>query len=117
MPDLDIPFAAIQADIDTATMSMLADAVATVVLPADAAGERFRGMFDAAYQVADLGGIGVSAVAPAFTVLAADMPQAVADALEADGVDVAIEVKGCTYVVVEAMPDAGMTVLRLRKER
>lgn len=87
---------------------------ATIALPADGAGRVLVGIFDSAYLVLDLGS-GVESTAPAFTLPDSSIPDVMADAITA-GDDVALEIQGCVYNVVESKPDGtGVTVLRLRK--
>ena len=114
MTDIAIPFAAVEVSMNADVMRMLANAVATVVLPADVAGRQFAVTFDDAYQFVDMAS-GVESSTPAATVLEELMPEALRDALEA-GAEVALQIRGCIYGVPEGKPDgAGVTVLRLRK--
>jgi hypothetical protein len=71
-------------------------------------------MFDVSYVLVDMGS-GIESAQPVFTVLDSDIPAAVADALKS-GAEVALDINGCTYSVVEPRPDgAGVTLFRLRK--
>jgi hypothetical protein len=95
-------------------MAMLANAVATVVEPADVAGAQFAVTFDDAYQFVDMAS-GLESSAPAASVLEELMPEAMRVALESGDL-VVLSIKGCRYEVVERRPDGtGVSVLRLRK--
>lgn len=107
-------FAVLEARANAAVIGRLSNATVTVVEPSDAAGETFRGIFDAAYQVIDQAN-GIQSTAPVLTAQVSDFPDGVADALEA-GETVTFEISGVTYSVVEPQPDGtGFTALRLRK--
>lgn len=95
-------------------LHMLANAVATIVLPAAAAGQTMAGIFDAAYLLIDVGS-GIESSAPVLTVLDSEVPAAMATALE-QGDGVSLTIGAVTYGVVEGKPDGtGVTLLRLRK--
>ncbi len=94
-------------------LHMLANAVATIVLPAVAAGQTLVGEFDAAYMLIDVGS-GIESSTPVLTVLDADIPAAMATALD-QGDAVSLTIGAVTYGVVEPKPDGtGVTMLRLR---
>ena len=87
---------------------------ATMVLPAETAGQEVDVIFDEAYQVED--GMGLGTCVPVATVAISALPEAAADAL-VNGDAVAIELRGITYNVAQYMPDGnGVAALRLRKD-
>lgn len=87
---------------------------ATIVLPADLAGRELTGIFDAEYEVVDIGS-GIQSSAPMLTVPTSSIPSAMSTAFDRNE-EVAIEIDGCTFTVVEPKPDGtGVTTLRLRK--
>jgi hypothetical protein len=107
-------FAALEVRTNAATMRHLRNATATIVLPAEVAGEEVVGIFDAAYQVIDQGS-GVQSSAPVFTADEPDMPAALISALAAAAA-VTLQIRGDTYSVIEPQPDGtGFHVMRLRK--
>lgn len=107
-------FADAEARASASVIGRLGNATATIGLPADVAGQTFDGIFDAAYQYIDLAS-GISADAPVITAQDSDLPAAMIDALTA-GDEVTLDIRGCSYSVVEHKPDGtGITVLRLRK--
>jgi hypothetical protein len=113
------PFAEVEQAMNADVLAMLANAVATVVEPADAAGMQFAVTFDDAYLFIDTAS-GLESSSPAATVLEEAMPEAVRDALVAADGEVILEIvyrNRCTaYRVAESKPDGtGVTVLRLRK--
>jgi hypothetical protein len=86
----------------------------SIVLPADLAGTALVGIFDAAYALVDMGS-GIESASPVLTVADSAIPAGVTAALDADA-EVALDISGTTYSVVERRPDGtGVTVLRLRK--
>lgn len=107
-------FAALEARVNAATMRRLSNAVATIGLPADAAGQTLDVIFDESYLLIDQAS-GVASSIPVASVQESDMPEAMIDALDR-GDQVVLDINGCTYTVVEPKPDGtGWTVLRLRK--
>lgn len=107
-------FADAEIRVSEAVMRRLSNASATIALPAVLAGQALVGIFDAAYQLVDIGS-GIESNTPVFTVADSAMPSALSDALEA-GDAAALEIRGTTYSVVEAKPDGtGVTLMRLRK--
>lgn len=87
---------------------------AEIVLPAECAGRTLTVIFDNAYEFVEMGS-GVSSSGPAATLPESDMPEPMADALEA-GTPVVLSIDECEYTVVEAKPDgSGVTTMRLRK--
>jgi hypothetical protein len=107
-------FAALEARVNASVVGRIANCTATIVEPSDVAGGTFTGIFDAAYQVIDQAS-GIPSSAPVLTAQISDFPGSVVDALD-QGDNVALEIAGDSYVVVEPQPDGtGMTRLRLRK--
>jgi hypothetical protein len=107
-------FNAVESRVNAAVLQRLANATATIVQPADAAGCTIDGVFVLPYLAVDVGP-GVETAAPEFSVAEADVPSAVVAALTC-GEAVSLTLNDATYRVVEAMPDGtGLTTLRLRK--
>lgn len=107
-------FADVEARVNASGIRRLANATATISLPADVAGQSFDVIFDSQYQFIDQS-MGIESSAPMASANEADIPAALLNALDA-GSAVTFAIRGDTWTVVEAKPDGtGFTVLRLRK--
>jgi hypothetical protein len=101
------PFAEIEASLAVTTHSRLANAVASVLDPADKAGSELAVIFDEAY----IGVLEIDSVGPAAAAMDSDIA-----ALELVQ-DSVLKIKGKQYAIRKMEPDgAGWTVMRFRRE-
>lgn len=84
------------------------------------AGVAVRGIFDNAYQLAEVGGAGMACTQPTLTLPTAEVPERVITTLReyiyepTNPIDLLMEVNGTTYKVVAHEPDGtGVSVLLL----
>lgn len=95
-------FAMLEARVNTAVFAHLANATATL------AGLEVDGIFDAAYALGDVGGLGMASTQPVLTLPTAQVPTY--------PVGLAVLVKGVAYLVAAHEPDGtGMSRLALEK--
>lgn len=96
-------FAALEARTTAAAMRHLANATATFT-----GDEPAPCIFDASYDPAGVGGVGMASAQPMLTIASASVP--------ADPVGTGVTVRGVAYVVTAAEPD-GTGITRLMLER
>lgn len=109
------PFADIEAMINAGCMSLLANVETTL------AGVVVPGIFDNAYQLADVGGAGMAGTQPTLTLPTALIPPIVLDwfrfyAEPFDPADLVMQLNGAAYKVVAHEPDGtGVSLLLLER--
>ena len=109
------PFAALESRLNSAVFSRLANVETTL------AGQVVRGIFDNAYQLADVGGAGMASTQPTLTLPTAQIPPVVIDwfrhyAEPFDPADLHMQIAGATYKAVAHEPDGtGVSLLLLER--